>query len=169
MPYNIFFSCRAVAQRLELMSTEPTANSCVKRSLSGLGCSSVLRGAVDDLAVQIDAIGSRERCWQIIFSHKKCALQRHFQLASWWLLSCSAVEQTRRCCYLTDRNHANSSASNPLLAELLAAKCSAYMGLRIVAGLRAASKSHRSAAAQKANQLANLNHSAGPRPTLGRA
>ena len=61
MPYNIFFSCRAVAQRLELMSTEPTANSCVKCSLSGLGCSSVLRGAVDDLAVQIDAIGSRER------------------------------------------------------------------------------------------------------------
>ena len=42
-------------------------------------------------------------------------------------------------------------------------------GTEKVAGLRAASKSHRSAAAQKANQLANLNHSAGPRPTLGRA
>ena len=49
----------AVAQRLELMSKEPTANSCFKCSLSGIGCSGVLRGAIDDLAVQMDAIGSR--------------------------------------------------------------------------------------------------------------
>ena len=57
---SLFFSV-SVAQRLELMSKEPTANSCVKRSLSGLGCSRVLRGAIDDLAVQIDSVGSRER------------------------------------------------------------------------------------------------------------
>ena len=54
-----FFSCRAVAQRLELMSTEPTANSCVKCSLSGLGCSSVLRGAIDDLAVRMQLVAVR--------------------------------------------------------------------------------------------------------------
>ena len=62
----------AVAQRLEFMSKEPTANSCVKCSLSGLGCSRVLRGAIDDLAVRIQLVAVRERCWQIIFSHKKC-------------------------------------------------------------------------------------------------
>ena len=57
---SLFFGV-SVAQRLELMSKEPTANSCVKCSLSGLGCSRVLRGAIDDLAVQIDSVGSRER------------------------------------------------------------------------------------------------------------
>ena len=48
-----------MAQRLELMSKEPTANSCVKCSLSRLGCSSVLRGAIDDLAVRIQLVAVR--------------------------------------------------------------------------------------------------------------
>ena len=50
-----------MAQRLELMSEEPTANSCVKCSLSGLGCSSVLRGAIDDLAVRIHLVAQETR------------------------------------------------------------------------------------------------------------
>ena len=49
----------AVAQRLELMSKEPTANSCVKCSLSGIGCSGVLRGAIDDLAVRMQFVAVR--------------------------------------------------------------------------------------------------------------
>jgi len=55
---SLFFGV-SVAQRLELMSKEPTANSCVKCSLSGLGCSSVLRGAIDDLAVRIQLVAVR--------------------------------------------------------------------------------------------------------------
>ena len=49
----------AAAQRLELMSKEPTANSCVKCSLSGVGCSGVLRGAIDDLAVRMQLVAVR--------------------------------------------------------------------------------------------------------------
>ena len=55
---SLFFGV-SVAQRLELMSKEPTANSCVKCSLSGLGCSRVLRGAIDDLAVRIQLVAVR--------------------------------------------------------------------------------------------------------------
>jgi hypothetical protein len=41
------------------MSKAPNANSCVKCSLSGLGCSRVLRGAIDDLAVRIHLVAVR--------------------------------------------------------------------------------------------------------------
>jgi hypothetical protein len=38
------------------MQKAATANSCVKCALSSLGCSPVLRGAIDDLAVRIHAV-----------------------------------------------------------------------------------------------------------------
>ena len=41
------------------MPKAPTANSCVKCSLSSLGCSLVLRGAIDDLAVRIHVVAVR--------------------------------------------------------------------------------------------------------------
>jgi hypothetical protein len=41
------------------MSKGPNANSCIKCSLSGLGCSRVLRGAIDDLAVRIHLVAVR--------------------------------------------------------------------------------------------------------------
>ena len=59
MSYDISFFGVSVAQRLELMSTEPTVNSCVNCFLSGLGCSRVLRGAIDDLAVRIQLVAVR--------------------------------------------------------------------------------------------------------------
>ena len=41
------------------MQKAATANSCVKCALSSLGCSPVLRGAIDDLAVRIHAVAVR--------------------------------------------------------------------------------------------------------------
>jgi len=41
------------------MQKDPSANSCIKCSLSGLGCSRVLRGAIDDLAVRIHLVAVR--------------------------------------------------------------------------------------------------------------
>ena len=41
------------------MPKAPTANSCVKCALSSLGCSRVLRGAIDDLAVRIHVVAVR--------------------------------------------------------------------------------------------------------------
>ena len=38
------------------MQKAATVNSCVKCALSSLGCSPVLRGAIDDLAVRIHAV-----------------------------------------------------------------------------------------------------------------
>ena len=58
--HTIFLSFGvAVAQRLQFMSKEPTANSCVKCSLSCLGRSRVPRGAIDDLAVRIQLVAVR--------------------------------------------------------------------------------------------------------------
>ena len=71
---SLFFGV-SVAQRLELMSKEPTANSCVKCSLSGLGCSSVLRGAIDDLAVRIQLVAVRGAGKS--YSRTKSARVRH--------------------------------------------------------------------------------------------
>ena len=78
MSYDISFFGVSMAQRLELMSKEPTASSCVKYSLSSLGCSRALRGAIDVLAVQIDSVGSRERdALGKSYSRRRSARVRH--------------------------------------------------------------------------------------------
>ena len=56
-------SLRPQSQRPKLssqrMQKAAAANSCVKCALSSLGCSPVLRGAIDDLAVRIHAVAVR--------------------------------------------------------------------------------------------------------------
>lgn len=55
----IILSSHCFGSDSSLMPKAPTANSCVKCTLSSLGCSLVLRGAIDDLVVRIHAVAVR--------------------------------------------------------------------------------------------------------------